>query len=107
MDNYGLDNKSEDFDIKSLEDEYNLRKIAKYQKEKMFSQDINIGYPGIQEIKEKFRELNFNYKSLSVAIKKLLSNIQINQKNGELAVELRKIVKLDSKGTNKILSNNF
>lgn len=107
MDNYGLDNKSEDFDIKSLEDEYNLRKIAKDSKEKMFSQDINIGYPGIQEIKEKFRELNFNYKSLSVAIKKLLSKIQINQKNGELAVELCKIVKLDSKGTNKILSNNF
>ena len=103
----GFNNKSEEFDIKSFEEEYNLRKIGYCSKEKMYSQDINIDYPGIQEIKEKNRKLNFHFKCLENLVKELLLKIHINQKNKELVTELCKVVKFDSETTNKILSNNF
>ena len=99
-------NKSEVFDMESFEEEYNFIKIKKGLKKKMFSQDINIDYPGIEEIKEKYRELNFIYNSLVKLVKKLLFNIQINQKNKEFVIELCKLVKFDSETTNKLLVNN-
>ena len=99
-------NKSEVFDMESFEEEYNFIKITNGLKQKMFSQDINIDYPGIEEIKEKYRELTFIYNSLVKLVKKLLFNIQINQKNKEFVIELCKLVKFDSETTNKLLVNN-
>ena len=92
--------------MESFEEEYNFIKITNGLKQKMFSQDINIDYPGIEEIKEKYRELTFIYNSLVKLVKKLLFNIQINQKNKEFVIELCKLVKFDSETTNKLLVNN-
>ena len=38
--------------------------MEKGAKDKNISQDINIDYPGIQTIKERYRELDFYYNSL-------------------------------------------
>ena len=98
------DNKSEQ-NISNYEEEFDLRKMAKGAKDKNRSQDINIDYPGIQLIKEKYRELDFYYTSLEDLVKKLLLTIQCNQKNKPYVSELCKIVGFDPDTTNKILTN--
>ena len=99
-----FDNKSEQ-NISNYEEEFDLRKMAKGAKEKNRSQDINIDYPGIQAIKEKYRELDFYYNSLENLVKKLLLNIQCNPKNKVYITELCKLVKFDLETTNKIIMN--
>ena len=74
------DNKSEE-NVSNYEEEFDLRKMAKGAKDKNRSQDINIDYPGIQAIKEKYRELDFYYNSLEGLVKKLLLTIQCTPKN--------------------------
>ena len=98
------DNKSEE-NVSNYEEEFDLRKMAKGAKDKNRSQDINIDYPGIQAIKEKYRELDFYYNSLEGLVKKLLLTIQCTPKNKTYINELCKIVGLDLETTNKILTN--
>ena len=99
------DNKSEDAYLSNYEEEFDLKKMAKGIKEKNRSQDINIDYPGIQNIKEKYRELDFYYNSLEGLVKKLLTTIQVNQKNKTYVSELCKMVGFDVETSNKILNN--
>ena len=98
------DNKSEE-NVSNYEEEFDLRKMAKGAKDKNRSQDINIDYPGIQTIKEKYRELDFYYNSLEGLVKKLLLTVQCTPKNKTYITELCKIVGFDLETTNKILTN--
>ena len=98
------DNKSEQ-NVSNYEEEFDLKKMAKGAKDKNRSQDINIDYPGIQTIKERYRELDFYYNSLEELVKKLLLNINCNPKNKVYVSELCKIVGFDHETTNKILTN--
>ena len=100
-----FDNKSEDGNKSNYEEEFDLRKMARGAREKNRSQDINIDYPGVQAIKEKYRELDFYYNSLEGLVKKLLLTIQCNPKNKTYVNELCKIVGFDNETTNKILTN--
>ena len=100
-----FDNKSENAYLSNYEEEFDLRKMAKGVKEKNRSQDINIDYPGIQNIKEKYRELDFYYNALIGLVKKLLLTIQVNVKNKTYVKELCKIVGFDLETTNEILNN--
>ena len=79
--------------------------MVKGSSEKNRSQDLNIDYPGMQDIKEKYRELDFYYNSLETLVKKLLLNVQVGPKNKTYVNELCKIVGFDQETTNKILSN--
>ena len=99
------DNKSEDGYMSNYEEEFDLRKMAKGAREKNRSQDINIDYPGIQVIKEKYRELDFYYNSLEGLVKKLLLTISTTPKNKAYVTELCRIVGFDLETTNKILTN--
>ena len=99
------DNKSEDWNMSNYEEEFDLRKMAKGARDKNRSQDINIDYPGIQAIKEKYRELDFYYNSLEGLVKKLLLTIQTNPKNKTYVTELCRMVGFDLETTNKILTN--
>ena len=100
------DNKSEEGFKSNYEEEFNLKQLAKGSKDKNRSQDINIDYPGIQHIKEKYRELDFYYNSLEGLVKKLLMNIQVNPKNKAYVSELCVLVGFDLDTKNKILNNN-
>jgi chromosome segregation ATPase len=102
---HNYDNKSEDGYKSNYEEEFDLRKMAKGAKEKNRSQDINIDYPGIQVIKERYRELDFYYNSLETLVKKLLLNVQVGPKNKTYVNELCRIVGFDLETTNKILNN--
>ena len=99
------DNKSEGGNLSNYEEEFDLRKMAKGAKDKNRSQDLNIDYPGVQAIKEKYRELDFYYNSLEGLVKKLLLTIQCNPKNKTYITELCRMVGFDLETTNKILNN--
>jgi hypothetical protein len=99
------DNRSEDANKSNYEEEFDLRKMAKGARDKNRSQDVNIDYPGLQNYKEKVRELEFYYNSLENLVKKLLLTIQCNPKNKTYVNELCKIVGFDSETTNKIITN--
>ena len=99
------DNKSEDGNKSNYEEEFDLRKMAKGARDKNRSQDINIDYPGVQAIKEKYRELDFFYNSLEGLVKKLLLTIQCNPKNKTYVTEICRIVGFDMETTNKIVTN--
>ena len=99
------DAKSEDGKKSNYEEEFDLRKMAKGAKDKNRSQDLNIDYPGIQALKEKYRELDFYYNSLEGLVKQLLLTIQVNPKNRTYVTELCRIVGFDDETTNKILNN--
>ena len=98
---------SVDNPISNYEEEFDLKKMAKGVREKNRSQDINIDYPGIQQIKEKYRELYFYYNSLEELVKKMLLCSSCTNKNKAYIVELCKIVGFDDEITNKILNNKI
>ena len=99
------DVKSEDGKKLNYEEEFDLRKMAKGAKDKNRAQGLNIDYPGIQALKEKYRELDYNYNSLEGLVKKLLLTIHVNPKNRAFVIELCKLVRFDFEATNKILNN--
>ena len=100
-----FDAKSENANLSNYEEEFDLRKMALGAKEKNRSQDINIDYPGIQNVKDKYRELDFYYNSLVNLVKDLLQNIQVNAKNKTYVVEICKFIKLDPEIIDTILNN--
>ena len=102
---HNYDNKSEDGFKSNYEEEFDLRKMAKGAKDKIRSQDNNIDYPGIQSIKEKYRELDFYYNSLENMVKNLLLNVHVEPKNKNYIKDLCQFVKFDIETTNKILNN--
>ena len=91
--------------LSNYEEEFDLKKMAKGAKDKNRSQDINIDYPGAQQVKEKYRELDFYYNSLEELVKKLLLNCTCTNKNKVYINELCRIVGFDEDITNKIINN--
>ena len=91
--------------ISNYEEEFDLKKMAKGAKDKNRSQDINIDYPGAQQVKEKYRELDFYYNSLEELVKKLLLNCTCTNKNKKYITELCKIVGFEEDVTSEIINN--
>ena len=86
-------NKTEDEKLSVYDEEFDLQKMAKGANAKNISQDLNIDYPGLQNIKEKYRELDYFYKTLEYNISKLLKTVQENEENKKYIDEIRKIIK--------------
>ena len=105
FDNDYCDHLSENKAISNYEEEFDLKKMAKGAKDKNRSQDINIDYPGAQQVKDKFRELDYYYNSLEELVKKLLLNCTCTNKNRAYISELCKIVGFNDEVINKILNN--
>ena len=105
FDNDYCDHFSENKALSNYEEEFDLRKMAKGAKDKNRSQDINIDYPGAQQVKDKFRELDYYYNSLEELVKKLLLNLTCTNKNRAYISELCKIVGFNDEVINKILNN--
>ena len=91
--------------ISNYEEEFDLKKMAKGAQDKNRSQDINIDYPGAQQIKEKYRELDFYYNCLEDLVRKLLINSTCTNRNRAYVSELCKIVGFDDDASNKIINN--
>ena len=72
--------KTEDVNRSNFEEEFDLKKMVNGARDKNRSEDINIDYPGIQGIKEKYNELEFRFNNLVEQVKNLIGNISVSQK---------------------------
>ena len=96
--------RTEDFNISNYEEEFDLRKMANGAKEKNRSEDINIDYPGIQEIKDKLKELNFKYTNLVEQVKILLGNINFTSKAKPQITQICQLIGYSPRTTARIFS---
>ena len=99
-------NKSENDNFQYYQEEFDKKAMANFIWRKNKSLDMNIDYPGYQKIKEQYRELLSNYRSLRDLVKNLLNNIQVNLNNITYVNELCKILGFDSETTSKIMNNS-
>ena len=99
-------NKSENDNFQYYQEEFDKKAMANFIWRKNKSLDMNIDYPGYQKIKEQYRELLSNYRSLRDLVKNLLNNIQVNLQNITYVNKLCKILGFDSETTSKIMNNS-
>ena len=72
--------RTEDYNFSNYEEEFDLKKMVNGAKEKNRSEDINIDYPGVQTVKDKYKELLQNMHLLEEQVKILICNISITSK---------------------------
>ena len=72
--------RTEDFNCCNYEEEFDLKKMVNGARDKNRSEDINIDYPGVQGIKDKYKELLQNMNMLEEQVKILICNINCNNK---------------------------
>jgi len=72
--------RTEDYNFSNYEEEFDLKKMVNGAREKNRSEDINIDYPGVQSVKDKYKELLQNMHLLEEQVKILISNINITNK---------------------------
>ena len=72
--------RTEDYNFSNYEEEFDLKKMVNGAREKNRSEDINIDYPGVQSVKDKYKELLQNMHFLEEQVKILISNINITNK---------------------------
>ncbi len=72
--------RTEDYNFSNYEEEFDLKKMVNGAREKNRSEDINIDYPGVQSVKDKYKELLQNVHLLEEQVKILISNISITNK---------------------------
>ena len=83
--------RTEDNNFSNYEEEFDLKKMISGARDKNRSEDINIDYPGIQGIKDKYKELLQSFNMLEEQIKILILNININNK---IRPQIRQICQL-------------
>jgi DNA repair exonuclease SbcCD ATPase subunit len=74
------------------EEELDLKKMAKGAKEKNFSQDMNIDYPGLLSQKEKIKEVIYKYNTLVELVKTLIPNVNQNESNRSIINDIIKAI---------------
>ena len=72
--------RTEDYNFSNYEEEFDLKKMVNGAREKNRSEDINIDYPGVQSVKDKYKKLLQNMHLLEEQVKILISNINITNK---------------------------
>ena len=86
------DFRSEDKKNSELIEEFNIKMIAKGAREKNRSQDMNIDNPGLQSIKDKYRNINYKYNTLVNLFTKLINVIKLDEANKNIINDIVKIL---------------
>ena len=84
--------KTDDLNFSNYEEEFDLKKMANGAREKNRSEDINIDYPGMQGIKDKYKDLQEKMNMLIEQVKILISNINCN--NNKIKPQISQICQL-------------
>ena len=84
--------KTEDVNFSNYEEEFDLKRILTGAKDKNKSEDINIDYPDMQIIKDKYKKLSINNNMLEEQVKILISNINCN--NSKIKPQINQICQL-------------
>ena len=97
--------RTEDVNFSNYEEEFDLKKMVNGARDKNRSEDINIDYPGVQGIKDKYRELTQNMNMLEEQVKILLSNINCNNNKIKPQVtQICQLMRISSKNIQLILA---
>ena len=96
--------RTEDCNISNYEEEFDLKKMVNGARDKNRSEDINIDYPGVQSIKDKYKELVQNMHLLEEQVKILICNININSKVKPQVSQICQLMKIHPKNIQNILA---
>ena len=97
--------RTEDVNFSNYEEEFDLKKMVNGARDKNRSEDINIDYPGVQGIKDKYKELSQNMNMLEEQVKILLSNINCNNNKIKPQVtQICQLMRISSKNIQLILA---
>ena len=91
--------RTEENNFSNYEEEFDLKKMVLGAREKNRSEDINIDYPGVQNLKEKYKESLRKLYMLEEQVKILISNINCSSK---IKPQLIQICQLMESPWNKI-----
>ena len=84
--------RTEDNNISNYEEEFDLKRMVSGARDKNRSEDINIDYPGVQGIKDKYKELLQNKNMIEDLIKTLFFNLNCN--NSKIKPQIKQICQL-------------
>ena len=98
--------KTEEQNLSNYEEEYDLKKILIGAAEQNNTEDINIDYPGIQGLQEKFSETKKKYDTIVEQIKSFLSQLTINMKIKPYVSQICQIIGFSPEQINLIVTNS-
>jgi len=96
--------RTEDANFSNYEEEFDLRKMVNGARDKNRSEDINIDYPGVQGIKDKYKELQQNTNMLEEQIKILISNISCTNKIKPQITQICQLMRIPTKNIQLIIA---
>ena len=96
--------RTEDNYFSNYEEEFDLRKMVSGARDKNRSEDINIDYPGVQNIKDKYKELLRDMNYLQEQIKIVLLNININNKIRAPVKQICQLMRISAKNIELIIN---
>ena len=96
--------RTEDYNFSNYEEEFDLKKMVNGAREKNRSEDINIDYPGVQSVKDKYKELLQNMHLLEEQVKILISNISCTNKIKPQITQICQLMRIPQKNVQAILA---
>ena len=96
--------RTEDANFSNYEEEFDLKKMVNGARDKNRSEDINIDYPGVQGIKDKYKELLQNMNMLEEQVKILICNINCNNKIKPQITQICQLMRIPAKNIQLIIS---
>ena len=96
--------RTEDCNFSNYEEEFDLKKMVNGARDKNRSEDINIDYPGIQGIKDKYKELLQNMNLLEEQVKILICNINCNSKIKPQITQICQLMRIPAKNIQLIIA---
>ena len=96
--------RTEDVNFSNYEEEFDLKKMVNGAREKNRSEDINIDYPGVQGIKDKYRELLQNMNMLEEQVKILICNINCTNKIKPQITQICQLMRISPKNIQLIIA---
>ena len=100
------ENKMMDSEYKSEgEEEYTMKKMVNAIKKRNQSEDIKIDYPGLNDVKQKYDELEPKFRKLEENILSLLSKFKCNEEIKPEVIDICNTLELGDDMVKQILSN--
>ena len=96
--------KTEDVNFSNYEEEFDLKKMVNGARDKNRSEDINIDYPGVQGIKDKYKELLSKMNMLQEQVRILICNINCSNKIKPQITQICQIMGISAKNIQLIIS---
>ncbi len=96
--------RTEDVNFSNYEEEFDLKKMVNGARDKNRSEDINIDYPGVQGIKDKYKELLQSMNMLEEQVKILICNISCTNKIKPQITKICQIMRITAKNIQLIIA---